>query len=103
MWSAEYPRLSIVSERASTAVRVALEWGARHPFAEAVLSNRTWSARLNKYAPITRNIELLIPRHHAEVFTESSIMAPIRFAPKTEDGLEALRKVVEKIRPPKQG
>jgi hypothetical protein len=30
------------------------------------------------------------------------IMAPIRFAPKKEDGFNAFRKVVEKIRPGKK-
>src|SRR5579864_3039356 len=66
------------------------------------LTNCIWRPRLTKYAPITRNIRFLFPITMLRYSQNPPIIAPIRFAPKNDDGIEARRKVVEKMRPAKK-
>src|SRR5579864_9578402 len=49
-----------------------------------------------------RNIRFWLPMIMLRYSEKPPIMAPIRFAPKKEDGFDAWRKVVEKIRPAKK-
>jgi hypothetical protein len=66
------------------------------------LAKRIWRARLARYAPTIRNIRFWLPMIMLRYSLNPPIMAPIRFAPKKEDGFDDWRKVVEKIRPAKK-
>src|SRR5437899_13100913 len=66
------------------------------------LTSRNWRTRLTRYAPIMRNIRFLLPMTMLRYSQNPPIIAPIRFAPKKDDGFDACRKVVEKIRPAKK-
>jgi hypothetical protein len=71
----------------------------RAPFPEQPhLDSETKQVRSNN-----KKHQVLVADDHAEILTlNPPIIAPIRFAPKKEDGFNAWRKVVEKISPAKK-